>query len=226
MTAALGGRRLVLRVDAGPANGTGHLMRCLALVQAWTDLGGTATWRLAAAPDGLVDRIRAEGVEVVRIEEPPASEADGAALLACLVEDPQAVAVVDGYHFREPFLAALGDQGARVLLVDDMAELATYPVGWILNQNAHADLVAYPEGTTARLMLGLRWTMLRREFRVPPDDRPVPGVAQRLLVTFGGQDPTGMTLRSLRALREVPGLETRVGVGAANKDAGAIDYTH
>jgi spore coat polysaccharide biosynthesis predicted glycosyltransferase SpsG len=197
-------------------------MRCLALAQAWLDLGGTATWRLAAAPDGLVTRIHGEGIEVERVGEPPASPEDGVALAAALGADPTAAGVVDGYHFREPFLEALGGAGSRVLLVDDMAELAAYPVGWILNQNAHADPDAYPASSPARRLLGLRWTMLRREFRVPPEDRPVPDVARRLLVTFGGVDPTGMTLRSIRALAGVDGLEARVVVGAGNRDAEAI----
>ena len=96
----------------------------------------------------------------MRIRERPASPEDGATFAGALADDRGSVGVVDGYHFREPFLEALGVAGLRVLLVDDMAELAMYPVGWILNQNAHADPAAYPASSPARRLLGLRYTML------------------------------------------------------------------
>ena len=37
-------KHLVIRVDASTQIGTGHLMRCLALAQAWKDAGGQVTF--------------------------------------------------------------------------------------------------------------------------------------------------------------------------------------
>ena len=58
--------------------------------------------------------------------------------------DDPAVAVVDGPAFGVAFLAALGAVSRRVLLDDDAANRPAYPVGFVLNQYAHADRAAYP----------------------------------------------------------------------------------
>lgn len=225
--APLAGHRLLVRADATAASGTGHLMRCLALAQAWVDLGGTVRWLLVEAPGPLVARLRTEGIAVDWATVLAGSPADGDRVGAALREDPATVGVVDGYGFGDAFMTALGSEARRVLLVDDMAALAAYPMGWVLNQNAHADRASYPPDARARFLLGPRYILLRREFRAAPAMRPVPPRASRLLVTFGGADPTGMTLRTLRAMRMLPpevaaDLQVRLIVGAANPDAESI----
>jgi UDP-2,4-diacetamido-2,4,6-trideoxy-beta-L-altropyranose hydrolase len=227
-TPDLAGRTLLVRSDAAPVNGTGHLMRCLALAQQWLDLGGAVRWHLADAPGVLVDRIAAERIGVVRVTGPSGGAQDGAGLAEALAGTPGALAVVDGYHFGAAFLDALGAQAERVLLVDDLAALPAYPVGWVLNQNAHADRRDYPADSPASFLLGIRYVLMRREFRAPAGDRPVPPHARRVLVTFGGADPTGMTARVAAALRLLPqastgDLEARLIVGAANPAADEIE---
>jgi spore coat polysaccharide biosynthesis predicted glycosyltransferase SpsG len=101
-----------------------------------------------------------------------------------------------------------------------MAALPRYPVALVLNQNAHAERSAYPAGDGTAYLLGLPYTMLRREFGVPRPPRPVATRARRILATFGGADPAGMTARTLRAIATLPGsvrdsIEVIAVVGAA-----------
>jgi UDP-2,4-diacetamido-2,4,6-trideoxy-beta-L-altropyranose hydrolase len=223
-------RRLVLRADATTAGGTGHMMRALALAQAWLDGGGHARWLVADAPAGLLERIAHEGIEIVPVAAPAGSQADASELRTALDRDPGAVAVVDGLQFDEAYLDALGEASARVLLIDDRADRARYPVGFLLNQNAHADRSAYPADSTCRFLLGTHYVLLRREFVADPPPRTTPGVAHHILVTFGGADPTGMTGRTVQALRLLPEdlqatVEVRFIIGAANADEPVIAAT-
>jgi spore coat polysaccharide biosynthesis predicted glycosyltransferase SpsG len=213
---AIGGRRLLLRADGSPAIGLGHVMRLLALGQAWADAGGRVE-ALLDAPDILRERYRHEGF-LVR----PTSD-DLADLLR---EDGGAVAVIDRPDVTVDDLLSLGESGARTLLVDDLASLPRYPVGLVLNQNAHAERSRYRGLAAERLLLGLEYALLRREFRSVPTPTTRPD-ARRLLVTFGGGDPTGMTSRTLDAIDSLPdetrdGLDVRVIVGAANAAADRI----
>ncbi|MGH2408466.1 MAG: UDP-2,4-diacetamido-2,4,6-trideoxy-beta-L-altropyranose hydrolase [Candidatus Limnocylindrales bacterium] len=223
----LGGRRLIVRADATTASGTGHMMRALALTQAWLDAGGRAKWLVAEAPEALLGRIAAEGVPVERLAAASGGTADAAALKASLAIDPGAVGVVDGMGFDANYLAELDGVAGRVLVVDDMAALTAYPVALVLNQNAHADRSSYPSATSCRFLLGTRYVVLRREFVADPPVRTIPARASRLLLTFGGADPTGMTARTIGALRRLSGetlrdVALRVIIGAANRDTDRI----
>ena len=109
---------------------------------------------------------------------------------------------------------------AEVLVIDDMAALPRYPVALVLNQNAHAERSAYPAGDGTAYLLGLPYTMLRREFGVPRPPRPVATRARRTSRRSARADPAGMTARTLRAIATLPGsvrdsIEVIAVVGAA-----------
>jgi len=216
---SVSGRRLILRGDGSPTIGLGHLMRLLALGQAWADAGGQVEALIGQAPEPVLERYRRESFRVRRFQ-PGGRRGDDGPLSATLLDDPSAVAAVDRPGLSVEALEALGRAADRTLIFDDLARLAAYPVGLVLNQNAHADRTAYASVDEARLLLGLRYVVLRREFRSPVPGRRVPAMATRLLVTFGGGDPSGMTERTLAGIARLPdrgrSLEVRVVVGAAN----------
>jgi spore coat polysaccharide biosynthesis predicted glycosyltransferase SpsG len=214
--APIAGRRLLLQAEGSTAIGLGHVMRLLALGQAWVDAGGRVE-ALLDAPEAVRERYRQEGFDL----QPGSDD-----LAVLLRDDPAAVAAIDRPDVTLDDLRGLGAGGARTLVVDDLARLPTYPVGLVLNQNAHADGSQYDGLATDRLLLGLPYVLLRREFRSVPE-RATRRHASRLLVTFGGGDPTGMTTRTLQGIEALPGalrdgLEVRVIVGAANPDAAGI----
>jgi UDP-2,4-diacetamido-2,4,6-trideoxy-beta-L-altropyranose hydrolase len=219
-------RLLILRADASTASGTGHMMRVLALAQAWRDQGGRGRWLAATGPDDLLARIEREEIAIHRLST-TAGDEDAECVRDALLRDPSAIGVLDGEAFDSEYLDVLTGVAQRVLLIDDMAERARYPVGFVLNQNAHADRAEYPADSASRFLLGLRYVLLRREFATSPPARTIPAIARHLLVTFGGADPTRMTSRTVRALRRLPaalrkGLIVRVIVGAANPNGSVI----
>lgn len=216
------GRRLILAGQGSVETGLGHLMRLLALGQAWSDANGRVDALLGAAPDGVVARYVNEGFAVRH--SPDATSRDACLALAKeLGADPTAVAALDRPDIEARDLDALGDAARRVLVVDDMARLERYPVALVLNQNVHADRAAYPADEGTSYLLGLGFVLLRREFRAAVPERAIPERARRLLVSFGGADPTGMTRRTVSALAAAPPalrdeLEVRAIVGAAHRD--------
>jgi len=208
------GRRLVLRADAGGARGSGHVMRCLALAEAWRAAGGEALLASAELPEALEARARGLGVDVRRIAADSGSNADGECARALAAG--AAALVVDGYGFSPDYFDLVAG-AAPVLAIDDSGAAPRYAARWILNQNAHAVSTLYAaKAPGAELLLGGAYALLRGEF----SELAVNGPRAGLFATFGGVDPHGASFRFLEALALAPGgLDAHLAIGPANPQA-------
>jgi UDP-2,4-diacetamido-2,4,6-trideoxy-beta-L-altropyranose hydrolase len=211
---------LIVRADASVAMGTGHVMRCLAMAQAWQDEGGRCIFALAEATPAVEQRLRAERFEVFPVAASPASPQDVAQIVKLAAIHGTSWVVVDGYQFDFAYQGALKAAGLHALVLDDGGRCGSYCADLVLDLSPDASELPYSNrGTHTRLLLGTRYVMLRREFTAWRDcKRQIPVAAQRLLVTIGGSDPEGLTLRIIEALRQAPhpGLETTVVAGGSN----------
>jgi UDP-2,4-diacetamido-2,4,6-trideoxy-beta-L-altropyranose hydrolase len=213
-------RHLLVRADASTQIGTGHVMRCLALAQAWQETGGTAQFLVTSLPSGLNARLSTEGIDVAYLSVAPGSASDAAETATRAQAVGAAWVVVDGYQFDAAYQYALKQAGLRLLVLDDYGHTDHYYADLVLNQNIHADqsLYAVREPYT-RLLLGTSYALLRREFWPWRGwQRKTPAVAHRVLVTLGGSDQDNITLEVLRILQQVEadGLEVTALVGGGN----------
>lgn len=219
---------LVIRADASVQMGTGHLMRMLALAQAYANRGGAVTFVVVEAPAPLLRRLESEGFRVRQIRVPPGSRDDAAATAAVASEVQALWIAVDGYQFGGEYQAALKELRFRVLFVDDYGHASHYYADLVLNQNIHADEGWYSAREPhTRLLLGLEYVLLRKEFWPWRRwTRPQPARLRRVLVTLGGSDPANVTARVLELLDRVlgtEGLEVTVVIGAGNPHLEALD---
>ena len=212
-------KSLVIRADASAFMGTGHLMRCLALGQAWKDQGGQVVFVTACESETLQQRLLDEGFQVVRLKQTYPDPSDWERTSQVLAEHPSAWVVVDGYHFDTNYQLRIKEAGHPLLVIDDMAHLNHYYADIVLNQNLHAKDLRYSCEPYTRLLLGTKYVLLRREFLKWRDwKREIPKVAKKVLVTLGGTDPDNVTLKVIQALQQVDldNLEAVVIVGGAN----------
>lgn len=217
---------IVIRADAGGQLGTGHVMRMIALAQAWQDGGGKVIFACATCPPAVLERLEKEGF-VVLAKDLKAGSADDLAWTQQLAgtSDAQWV-VLDGYHFLETFQKALCDHCIRVMAVDDCGHCGNWAAHAVLNGNLHAEPPPQMDAASAVytvFLSGPRFALLRREFQANPNlPAPDPEKRLRILITFGGVDPPGAALRIVRALAPIAScrsLHVRVLTGAANPRA-------
>lgn len=211
----------MLRADGDSQMGMGHVMRCLALGQAWQDAGGRVAWAMAAIPSALVARLKSEGMEVFQLAVHPGSADDARETAKLARRQGAGWVIVDGYHFDAGYQRLIKDSGLRLLFVDDYGHAAHYCADIVLNQNiyAHEGLYYPSKEPHTRLLLGTCYALLREEFlRWRGWQREVPEIARKILVTLGGADPDNATSKVIKALElvEIEGLEARVVVGEAN----------
>jgi UDP-2,4-diacetamido-2,4,6-trideoxy-beta-L-altropyranose hydrolase len=205
---------LLIRADANNAIGAGHVMRCLALAQAWQDGGGQALFACAEVPPLLEQRLQSEGFGVIRISLAPGGQADAKATIDIARQRNVAWVIVDGDRFDVAFLQCVQSAGMRLLLLDDFAQRESFPADLILNPNMGARQESYTErGAVARLCLGEPYVLLRREFVFRPASRIFQEAGSRVLVTLGGSDPEELSVKMVEALRDVSGCEIIVVAG-------------
>jgi UDP-2,4-diacetamido-2,4,6-trideoxy-beta-L-altropyranose hydrolase len=202
---------LCIRADARSDTGIGHLMRCLALAQAWQDRGGTASFVTATESPALLKRLESGGFAVHRLQAEAASPADAAETAVAAKTRGTSWMVVDGYPFGPAYLQALRTEGVQLMVIDDLATQDFAAAQLIVNPNVQATPGSYAGKKGGdRVLAGSRFALLRREFRANaiagraatqtwPDKakRSPPG---HVVITMGGSDPPNATGRILEIL--------------------------
>jgi len=232
--------KVVIRVDASVAIGTGHVIRCLTLANALRTRGSTVSFVCREHEGHLCDHVDAIGFAVHRL---PATEAaasaaahddyaawlgvppsiDASQTLACLHQDHTSAdwLVVDHYGLDAQWETSVRNLAPNTLAIDDIAN-RSHACRILLDQNLNRSPEERYRTLVPRdccLLLGPRYALLREEFiQAASELRPRSGQLRRILIFFGGTDPSGETLKACRAVAaEIPdGLMVDVVAGASN----------
>ncbi|MBI4995418.1 MAG: UDP-2,4-diacetamido-2,4,6-trideoxy-beta-L-altropyranose hydrolase [Rhodocyclales bacterium] len=224
--------RVVIRTDASPQIGTGHLARCQSLADMLQRRGADVTFICRHLTDGARERLAASGHEVRLIagdgatDELPhsrwlggAQDVDAAATRKIIAGRPVDWLVVDHYALDQRWECLLRDAVARIMVIDDLAD-RNHDCDLLVDQNLHEDMAERYDGRVparARRMLGPRHALLRPEFAALRGRRR-DGSVRRVLVFFGGVDAGNQTGRVLRLMPSALPAGTAVDavIGAAH----------
>ncbi len=177
---------ILIRADGNARIGVGHLMRCMTIAEELAlQQGSRENICFVCADDASGAFVRENGFRShvlgtdyrdMESELPlwrtvwealmPGSAFSNWAEAYPFQEEIQAMLLVDSYYVTDLYLEALSRM-AYTVLMDDYGTRC-YPVDCVINYNAPADLEAYRKlygKTEARLLIGSRYTPLRRQFR-------------------------------------------------------------
>ena len=208
----------VLRADASGLIGVGHVMRSLALGQALLEAGFDVVLASIDLPAGMRKESHKCGITVVDLQCEPYGSDDALATLSL----NGAVLVVDGYKFEREFFEILEKGSNNFAVIDDNAETKALAPSVVINQNPHAtpEMYAHLSGDP-KLLLGLKYAMLRREVREAAKLSVAP-VAKKVFVAMGGSDFLKLTEPIVRALKDLD-IELCVAVGLTNSQRQQIE---
>jgi UDP-2,4-diacetamido-2,4,6-trideoxy-beta-L-altropyranose hydrolase len=196
---------LVVRVDARHVMGTGHMMRCLALGQAWRRRGGRVLFLTANNLPSLLAIVRRAKFQHIPLGVRAGGRSDAMKTVSLARKHGASWVVVDGYHFDSRYRETLQKSGFRVLWVDDLGSSRYCFSDIIVNQNLHAQPSCYRHfETKPLLLLGPRFAMLREEFGRFHKKSASMSKGFRLFLFGGGTDRHNMTKMVLKALKGLP----------------------
>ncbi|HXV59110.1 MAG TPA: glycosyltransferase [Vicinamibacteria bacterium] len=195
--------RVLIRVDGGGRIGMGHVYRSLAVADALRSVSHADICFLMSAdhPEGVQQVSRAG--HQVRVLAGPEIEAVRDYSPNIIVNDRP---FLDGEYLRS--LATLG--ASTINLVDSIEdierpkEIASVIIATM--QEAEAELDDYYSGPA--------FAILRDSFQ-NRESGSIDGRGSRVVVSFGGSDPQGLTLKTLAALDRLEEVQVRAVLGPA-----------
>jgi UDP-2,4-diacetamido-2,4,6-trideoxy-beta-L-altropyranose hydrolase len=193
--------RVVVRSDAGPGVGLGHVVRCLAIVDALRRFNVTSVFVLRSDAATAIALVASHGHDVHLIDRADDSVAD-ASVVAAESGSLTGLVLLDGYGFDDAYERRLVSAGMTVVAMDDYGHARHDAARMIINGNLYySDQSRYAHVTDgAMLLLGVSFAPLRSQL---VELRRTIGEKRgefNVLVTFGGDDTRGSLAPALDEL--------------------------
>lgn len=217
---------VVIRTDASVEIGSGHVMRCLTLAKQLKRHNINVTFICREFEGNYIHFLKGSGFDVINLpllndnRSIDALKNDACETIKRVKEiDSVDLLIVDHYSLDENWEKALRPYVKKVMVIDDLAN-RKHDCDLLLDQNYYENLhTRYEQLVPAHctMLLGPKYVLLRDEFfNVHPRVRD--GSIEQILIFFGSSDPTGETIKALRAIEQLNDdrLKVDVIVGASN----------
>ncbi|MCL6601298.1 MAG: UDP-2,4-diacetamido-2,4,6-trideoxy-beta-L-altropyranose hydrolase [Paenibacillus sp.] len=229
---------IIFRVDSSYEMGTGHVMRCLTLANELKKEKAKVSFICRELPGNLANYIRDKGYHVFLLpfqsDRTYASwlqvdwETDAMETAQILIKcSPVDWLIIDHYGIDYRWEKLIEENVMKIVVIDDLAD-RPHQCSIVLDQNSsHAEdrYQGLVPKSCVKLM-GTSYAILRPEFRTFRKQLAErDGSINRILVFFGGTDPTNETLKALQALNnfQFSYLHIDVVVGEMNTNKDVIE---
>lgn len=216
----------LIRTDGSFKIGIGHITRCMALAEGLSESGIKSLFIIRDYDRNVIRFIRNKGYGLKVISKKRSVKQEIGFLNRCIKKYKPLFLITDSYPIDNEYLEKI-DTGGSVLVSIDGLVKKDFCSDIIINQNAGVAKKDYKGMVRkgARLLLGPRYFLLRKEFRsIERDNKKIKEKIKRILVCMGGADPVNATLKVIKALEGRIGndIELIAIVGAAYKHSEAI----
>jgi UDP-2,4-diacetamido-2,4,6-trideoxy-beta-L-altropyranose hydrolase len=234
-----------IRADASIRIGTGHIMRCLTLATELRKKGANVFFICAGLEGNLVSFIKNKGFQAYLVpfnrellDNDPfydtslnlAWKIDAEQTLAILGKQKDELdwLIVDHYKLDVQWEREFRSHVNKIMVIDDLAD-RFHDCDLLLDQNLYHDMdKRYGDlvPNQCQKLLGPQYALLRSEFWEARNQRvDRDGTIHRILIFFGGTDPTNETCKALEAicLLNRKDISVDVVVGASNPQKEEID---
>ncbi|WP_440894794.1 UDP-2,4-diacetamido-2,4,6-trideoxy-beta-L-altropyranose hydrolase [Amphibacillus sp. Q70] len=222
--------QIVFRVDVSIQIGSGHVQRCLTLADQLKQKGAQLSFVIKEQEGNMKSEIEQKGYPVYQIEPTHLTDEriDAKATLAVIEQffDQVDLLIVDHFQLSSIWESVVKSSVYRLMVIDDLAN-REHNCDLLLDQNYyHGFQLRYRNlvPVYCRLLLGPKYLLLRPEFyqiiRKQREYDPI----KKVLVFYGGSDPTNETEKVLKALDHCSLADTTIDVviGSSHRQAEQI----
>ncbi len=211
---------VLFRTDGGRIKGLslGHVFRCLALAREFRDRYSIAPTFMMKDLEAGVRVVEDAGFEVQRL----AVEIDEDTVTGEIIRRPETAIVFDLPGPPRSTFQRLADARKRIIVIEDLRSSPNGPELTVNGNVAFAQDCSAATSAEARCFLGPKYAVLGHEFDRSLE-RTTTKRVEKILVTCGGSDPTGLTVKIIGMLNDCStDAVISVALGPGFSDDGAL----
>jgi len=194
-------KNLFIRVDASPEIGIGHIMRCLTLAQELKNNFDKIIFLTRKDSGDFTETIMKNEFEVIFI--PTNNDSDIIKNIVTTNSENKNFLLIDHYDVDSNFESSLKNIFEKIFVIDDLAN-RKHDCDLLIDQNYYRDLNHRYEKLIQNdtiTLLGSKYAIIRPEFRnINKKTIKKNSQIKKILVSFGGSDPTNECKKALDAL--------------------------
>lgn len=194
---------IIFRADGNKEIGTGHIMRCLSIADAFNEIGEKCAF--ITADGSMQPLIENRGYSTFVLDTDfKDMMSDLEQTISLLEAHNSNIIILDSYFVTANYLNSIS-KVAKTAYIDDLS-LFAYPVDLLINYNIYADQkeyetmylksnVPYPQ-----MLIGTDFVPLRKMFRDIPQ-RPIGTRVNDVLISTGGTDPIHLSCDLINTIK-------------------------
>lgn len=236
--------KVYIRADSSVDIGSGHVMRCLTLAEELRQSGSEVVFLCRDLKGNIMTIIRNRGFQVNSLPGLNCSVSKSnifSVLKKLWYEDFLAVRkvihqdvtipewlIVDHYSLDIEWETSLRQYVKKIMVIDDLAD-RKHDCDVLLDQNYYENMFVRYNNLVpdyCKKLIGPRYALLREEFiKARQNLKNIMENVNRILVFFGGSDPTNETIKTLYALKMLNLLDLQIDVvvGSSNPNKQEVE---
>jgi UDP-2,4-diacetamido-2,4,6-trideoxy-beta-L-altropyranose hydrolase len=185
--------KVKLRADGNSQMGLGHVFRMIAFSDI-LKMDFECSFLIKDADDSLIQLMQKKSYKFQNLQN---FDLDHQGINDELLDpiNETDILVLDGYKFDTAYQQAIKEHiRCKVVCVDDIMAFP-FLSDLVINHAGGIEKSEYRILPNAKLLLGPKYAILRKEFYELPQRTPGSGLVEQVFINFGGADPENFTLR-------------------------------
>jgi UDP-2,4-diacetamido-2,4,6-trideoxy-beta-L-altropyranose hydrolase len=192
--------RIVFRADGNSNIGLGHVSRCLALYDILKKSYKEVIFAIRNSDLKITQTVNSQ-CTVYLIPDSLSQEEELDILCKKLLREDDHL-VLDGYHFKTEYQKVVKQNVSKLIVVDDEANW--HIVGdLVINHGGSTLKKKYSIEPYTKLLLGLSFCLIRKEFLEAACDKLMQKKESSLLICMGGSDTPNNSLKLLKSVAKL-----------------------
>lgn len=189
--------------------GMGHVIRCIALAEI-LNKKYKVVFAIQDTDKSVFEKIE-KVAEVIKLKQQKIDKNDAKQFLEFV--EQESIVVLDGYNFNTNYQKIIKEKGCKLVCIDDLHNVK-FCADAVINHAVSGIEKKYKTNKGTKLYCGLKYSLMRKEFRNVPVKRKPP-TRGSVLIAMGGSDVNDHSYKVAKQFSKRKDIK-KIGIIAGN----------